>query len=110
MVSDQPDPLLPLFKAGEMLTVQRTVNGQNVLMFVEAEQASAIGPRMLTLRARIRQYGPSPYADGRVSRQKETIDRLMADRKRILEIAIKNGQTEIVNILEPPTPLGRPRL
>lgn len=73
----QPDPLLPLFTPGELLTIQRTVNGQNVLMFVEAMDPCSIGARGLTLKARIKRFGVSSYADGRVETQRQSIDRLM---------------------------------
>lgn len=98
----KPDPaLLPLFEAGESLTIQRNVNGQNVLMVVEAVDPCAISPRSLILKARMVTWGTSSYADGRVSRQAATIERLMGERAKILELAIAAGATEIVNMLEP---------
>lgn len=98
----KPDPaLLPLFVAGESLTIQRNVSGQNVLMVVEAMDPCTISPRMMNLRARMVTWGTSSYADGRVSRQAATIERLMAERAKILDLAIAAGATEIVNILEP---------
>lgn len=96
------DPaLLPVFQPGEALTIQRSVGGQNVLMAVEVVDPCSLSPRAMVLRAKMKAWGVSSYADGRVSRQAATIGRLMDERAKILELAIAAGATEIVNILVP---------
>lgn len=96
-----PD-LLPVFIEGELLTIQRTVNDKNVLMFVEAEAPCSLTPHKMILRANLKLIGVSSYADGRVARLKGALDRLTAERARILEIAINHGVTEIVDLLTVP--------
>ena len=91
--------LLPVWKAGEHVTIQRDVNGQNVLMWCRVEDPCTLGPTGMVLRAKIVRHGVSSYADGRVANQHETITRLMEERKRILELAIAAGATEIVDII-----------
>jgi hypothetical protein len=98
-VPEGPDPLLPVFKPGEELTIQRSVDGQNVLMFVQAVDPCSIGRNGLILKARMRKYGVSSYADGRVETQYRTITRLMEERDRILELAIQYGVPEIVDLI-----------
>lgn len=93
--------LLPLFTEGEALTIQRNVNGKNVLMSVVVRDPSSVGPDGMRLIANMVTWGESSYADGRVANQKEALDRLMEERKRILEIAIKHGVDGIVDILVP---------
>lgn len=91
--------LLPLFKAGETLVIQRTVEGENVLMWVEVVDPCSISPSAMNLRAKILKYGTSAYADGRVDNQKRALDRLMTERERILELAVRYGVTEIVDLV-----------
>lgn len=96
----KPDlSLLTPFLAGERVTIQRTVKGQNVLMEVEVLEPCALGPNRMVLTARPRVWGPSHYADGRVARQAKTIERLSNERQRVLEIATEHGFTEIVGLL-----------
>lgn len=98
----KPDPaLLPVFTAGETVTIQRNVRGQNVLMFAEIEDPCSISVRGMVLRAKLKTWGVSSYADGRVANQKDSIDRLVAERQRVLELAVKHGVTEILDILAP---------
>lgn len=94
--------LLPAFVTGEALTIQRNVNGQNVLMAVVVRDPSSLGASGMRLSATIRTWGVSPYADGRVDRQKRIIDRLMRDRAAVIELAIKFGVPEIVERLSTP--------
>jgi hypothetical protein len=68
---------LPPFRAGETLIIQRTVNGRNVLLVVEARDPCALGEKGMTLRAHVKTWGTSGYADERVARQREAIDRLL---------------------------------
>jgi len=51
--------------------------------------------------AKLKTWGVSSYADGRVANQKDSIDRLVAERQRVLELAVKHGVTEILDILAP---------
>lgn len=101
-MSPAPEPLLPPFKAGESLTIQRNVGGQNVLMVVTAEDPCALGPRNMILRAKPTMWGISSYADGRVDRQQRSITRLVAERQRVLELAVELGATKIVDLLTSP--------
>lgn len=96
----KPDPsLLPLFQAGELLTIQRDVRGQNVLMQVEVREPSSIGPNTMRLTANMKLWGVSSYADGRVEMQRRSINRLVTWRERVLEIAAANGYQEILDLL-----------
>jgi len=99
----QGDPdLLPVFRAGENLTIQRDVKGQNVLMVVEARDPCSLGPHMMLLRATMKTWGVSSYADGRVAAQRDSIDRLLKEREQVLKLAIKYGATEIIDLLTAP--------
>lgn len=69
--------LLPVFKAGEALTIQRTVDGKNVLMSVIVTDPCSLSARRMTLTAVVRQWGVSSYADGRVANQAASIARLL---------------------------------
>lgn len=72
--------LIPPFKAGETLIIQRTVDKQNVLMFVVIENDDGMinmDANRLSLDARLDTWGVSSFADGRVMRQAESIDRLV---------------------------------
>jgi hypothetical protein len=94
--------LIPVFAAGETLTIQRNVKGQNVLMVVEARDPCSLGPHMMLLRATMKTWGVSSYADGRVAAQRDSIDRLLKEREQALKLAIKYGATEIVDLLTAP--------
>lgn len=93
--------LLPVWKDGETVIIQRTVNGQNVLMVVVVRDPSSLGPRGMVLKGDLKKWGTSSYADGRVANQKASLDRLMAERQQVLELAIKAGAREIVDLLAP---------
>jgi hypothetical protein len=78
--------LLPAFKDGEILTIQRTVDGKNVMMVVVVQEPCSIGIHdgttkkpiaRLTVNGWMRVWGESSYADGRVERQRVAIDRLV---------------------------------
>lgn len=98
-MSPAPEPLLPPFMAGESLTIQRNVDGKNVLMVVAAQDPCALGPRAMILRATPKMWGVSSYADGRVDRQQRSITRLVEERQRVLELAVELGATKIVDLL-----------
>ena len=96
----QGDPdLLPVFRAGETLTIQRDVKGRNVLMVVEARDPCSLGPHMMLLRATMKTWGVSSYADGRVAAQRDSIDRFVKEREQVLKLAIKYGAKEIIDLL-----------
>lgn len=69
--------LLPEFKEGETLIIQRNVNGKNVLMTVVVKDPCSLSPDRMVLTARMGIWGESPYADGRVETQRRSIDRLL---------------------------------
>lgn len=70
--------LLPEFKEGETLTIQRNVNGKNVLMTViVSEKCCILSLDRMVLTARMGIWSESPYADGRVDTQRRSIDRLL---------------------------------
>jgi hypothetical protein len=98
----KPDPaLLPVFQDGESVTIQRNVRGQNVMMVLVVEDPCSISPRGLVLRGRFQTWGVSSYADGRVATQRDALDRLTKERQRVLELAVKHGVTEIIDLLAP---------
>lgn len=98
----KPDPaLLPVFKAGEVVILQRTVRGQNVMMVIEVEDPCSISQNRIVLTGRFKTWGVSSYADGRVSTQRDALDRLTAERQRVIELAVKAGNTEILDLLAP---------
>lgn len=71
--------LLEAFRAGEVLVVQRTVQGKNVLMVMEVRGTPtlALGVDKVILHARLKTWGVSSYADERVDRQHRAIERLL---------------------------------
>lgn len=79
--------LVPPFKHGELLTIQRQVDGKNVMMFVRVTDpcslyvnrlSSSKKPEArLTINGWIKSWGESPYADGRVENQRQAINRLL---------------------------------
>lgn len=87
MAKQKPNmALIPEFAAGEMLTVQRNVNGQNVLMFVEVREPCTLTADRMVLTAGMKQWGVSAYADARVARQGESINRLLEELQLALEL------------------------
>ena len=84
-MSNEVDLLAP-FKDGEVVTIQRTVGGKNVLMVVTIQDPCSLSaqgsPERLTARVTLngwsRVWGVSHYADARVERQAQSINRLLA--------------------------------
>lgn len=70
--------LIPPLEPGEILLIQRTVNGQNILMVVTIDDHKLVIPDSFKIFGRLDTWGVSSYADGRVQRQAESIDRLLA--------------------------------
>jgi hypothetical protein len=76
--------LIPPFVDGETLTIQRSVNGQNVLMIVVVREPCSLAPpkakkdnARIMLNGWVPNWGVSAYADARVSRQAASIERLL---------------------------------
>lgn len=89
-----PD-LLPLFEAGETLTIQRNVGGRNVLMYVTVKDACSIGPNGMVIRAALNLIGESSYADGRVARQAAAISRLQERLEEAETLLREAGWTQL---------------
>lgn len=73
-----PDPLLPVFHPGEIVTVMRTVATKSVVMVVNVQDPCVLGQGQITLSGRLLQYGVTPFADGKVANQADSINRLLA--------------------------------
>ena len=78
--------LLAPFEEGEIVTIQRTVDGQNVLMVVVVRDPCSLSSQgttkkpeaRVTLNGWSQTWGVSTYADARVERQRQSIERLLA--------------------------------
>jgi hypothetical protein len=82
--------LIPDIKPGEYLTIQRSVRvlGQskptNVLLFVEAVDGCDLNQDRVRLKAKVKSWGASSFADGRVAQQHASINRLLEERSVFL--------------------------
>lgn len=88
-MANEPE-LIPVLEWGETLTIQRNVNGKNVLMVVAIHGPCTMSRDKIIINARPLTWGESGYADGRVDRQRQSIDRLLArleEAERLIRLA-----------------------
>lgn len=72
--------LIPPFKEGEILIVQRTVDGKNVFMFatLTGDAFDHLSQDEICFTGRLDTWGSSSHADGQIARQVESINRLLS--------------------------------
>ena len=94
--------LIPVFAEGEILLIQRTVSHKNVLMVVEVRNPCTLTADRMVLTAVVKNWGISPYADGRIQNQRDTIDRLMKLLQEAQKLALQSGYEELIDLLYKP--------
>lgn len=72
------EAFLSPFREGEYVEIHRTLpNGRRTIMFVLAHAASSLERHRMQLSAQVVSFGETPFADGRVARQYESIQHLL---------------------------------
>lgn len=83
--------LLKPFVDGEQVEIHRTLStGERVIIYALASEASSLSTHKMRLTADVKLWGISPYADGRVARQRESIDRLqkrLEEARELIQLA-----------------------